>query len=78
MSNLQIYSSDEEFNAAPSVRRSRVSVWVFMVGLVALVVWAYFGRIDQVTRAPAQIIAEGRTQLIQSSDGGVLTQVHVK
>ena len=59
-------------------RFARYSLWVFMLGLVAMVVWAYFGRIDQVTRAPAQLIAQGRTQLIQSSDGGVLTQLHVK
>ena len=78
MNDLQVFSAGEVFNPLPPPRRSRVSIWVFMVGLVALVVWAYYGRIDQVTRAPAQIIAEGRTQLIQSSDGGVLTQVHVK
>ena len=59
-------------------RLARYSLWVLMVGIVALVVWAYLGRIDQVTRAPAQLIAQGRTQLVQSSDGGVLTQLHVK
>ena len=59
-------------------RLARYSLWVLMIGIVALVVWAYYGRIDQVTRAPAQLIAQGRTQLIQSSDGGVLTQLHVK
>ena len=59
-------------------RLARYSLWVLMIGIVALVVWAHYGRIDQVTRAPAQLIAQGRTQLIQSSDGGVLTQLHVK
>ena len=59
-------------------RKARITLWVCILGLLALVFWAYHGRIDQVTRAPAQIIAEGRTQLIQSSDGGVLTQLHVK
>ena len=43
-----------------------------------LLLWAAIGKIDQVTRAQAQIIAADRTQLIQSSDGGVLTQLHVK
>ena len=33
---------------------------------------------SQVTRAQAQIIAAERTQLVQSPDGGVLTQLHVK
>ena len=78
MNDSPIASSNDVFDPTPIPRTSRFSLWVFMVGLVALVVWAYHGRIDQVTRAPAQIIAEGRTQLIQSSDGGVLTQVHVK
>jgi membrane fusion protein, adhesin transport system len=49
-----------------------------MVGLVLIVVWAAFAEIDQVTRAQGQIIASDRTQLIQSPDGGVLTQLHVK
>jgi adhesin transport system membrane fusion protein len=68
-----------ELVQAPAAPRfARYSLWVLMLGILALVVWAYFGRIDQVTRAPAQLIAQGRTQLIQSSDGGVLTQLHVK
>lgn len=78
MNDSHTSSAGDLLHAAPASRTSRFSLWVFMVGLVALVAWAYVGRIDQVTRAPAQIIAEGRTQLIQSSDGGVLTQVHVK
>jgi adhesin transport system membrane fusion protein len=48
------------------------------LSLVALIAWASLATIDQVTRAQAQIIAEERTQLVQSPDGGVLTQLHVK
>lgn len=47
-------------------------------GLLALLLWSSIGEIDQVTRAQAQIIAAERTQLVQSSDGGVLTELHVK
>ena len=47
-------------------------------GLLLLLYWSSVGMIDQVTRAQAQIIASERTQLVQSSDGGVLTQLHVK
>lgn len=62
----------------PSPKRARSVLWILMVGICALVVWAYFGKIDQVTRAQAQVIAQERTQLVQSSDGGVLTMLHVK
>ena len=58
--------------------RARWSLRVMAVGLVFLVAWAAVGKIDQVTRAQAQIIASDRTQLVQSPDGGVLTQLHVK
>lgn len=51
---------------------------VTMVGIVLLFIWAAIGKIDQVTRAQAVLIAADRTQLIQSPDGGVLTELHVK
>lgn len=59
-------------------QRARWSLRVMFVGILLLLLWAAFGKIDQVTRAQALIIASERTQLIQSSDGGVLTQLHVK
>lgn len=47
-------------------------------GFVLLCLWASIGKIDQVTRTQAVLIAADRTQLIQSPDGGVLTELHVK
>jgi membrane fusion protein, adhesin transport system len=58
--------------------RARWSVRVMVGGMLLLLLWSYLGKIDQVTRAQAQIIAVERTQLVQSPDGGVLTQLHVK
>lgn len=51
---------------------------VMMLSLLALVFWAANSSIDQVTRAPGQLISPARIQLVQSSDGGVLTKIHVK
>lgn len=59
-------------------RVARLSLRVFALGLVLLVIWAAFGQIDQVTRAMGQVIVESRMQVIQSPDGGVLTELHVK
>jgi membrane fusion protein, adhesin transport system len=58
--------------------RARWSIRVMVGGILLLLLWSSVGKIDQVTRAQAQIIAAERTQLVQSSDGGVLTQLHVK
>jgi membrane fusion protein, adhesin transport system len=65
-------------NDLDSPLRARWVLRVIILGLVLLFIWAAIGRIDQVTRAQAVLIAADRTQLIQSSDGGVLTELHVK
>jgi len=61
----------------PQVNRSRLSIWIALIGIVILIVWASFAKIDQVTRAQATVIASARTQEIQASEGGVLTQLAV-
>lgn len=64
-----------------SMRRplgARMVVLAMSTGLIALVTWAAFAEIDQVTRAPAQVIAAERTQVIQAAESGVVTKIHVK
>lgn len=65
-------------NDLNSPLRSRWVLRVIILGLIVLVAWAAVGQIDQVTRAQAVLIAAERTQLVQSSDGGVLTALHIK
>jgi adhesin transport system membrane fusion protein len=47
-------------------------------GVLLLLGWAFVAEIDQVTRAPATIIAAARTQLVQSAESGVVTRLHVQ
>lgn len=61
----------------PQVARSRLSIWIALIGIVTLLIWASFAKIDQVTRAKATVIASARTQEIQASEGGVLTELAV-
>ena len=53
-------------------------LWVILVTLITFIVWASVSHIDQITRAPGQVIASSRTQIIQSSDGGVIQEMLVK
>ena len=48
------------------------------VVLVAGLVWAAFADIDQISRAPGQVIPAGRTQIVQSADGGVIDKIFIK
>ncbi|KTF08421.1 HlyD family type I secretion membrane fusion protein [marine sediment metagenome] len=61
----------------PKIDRSRLSIWIGLIGIIILIIWASFAKIDQVTRASATVIASARTQEIQASEGGVLTQLAV-
>lgn len=62
----------------PKTSKARWTIWVALLTIVSLVAWSAFAKIDQVTRATATVIASARTQEIQASDGGVLTQILVK
>lgn len=59
------------------IGRSRLNIWIALVGIITLLVWASFAKIDQVTRAKATVIASARTQEIQASEGGILTELAV-
>jgi len=61
-----------------SETRSSAVIWISLLALVCFLVWASQAELEQITRAPGQIIASGRTQVIQASDGGVLQALLVK
>jgi len=52
----------------------RVSVLLFSL----LFLWALIFHIDQVVHAQGQVIADARTQIVQSADGGVLVDIKIK
>jgi membrane fusion protein, adhesin transport system len=62
-------------------QRAGSSRWVLrtiVVGLAVLLAWSGVAKIDQVTRAPGQVIAAARTQVIQAPDGGVIKAIFVR
>lgn len=70
----------QEYRYTPTmlkVNRSRLSIWMALIGIVVLIIWASVAKINQVTRAKATVIASARTQEIQASEGGVLTELAV-
>jgi len=64
---------------APSYSRRLASIPLLTgIVLVAVLIWAAFAELDQISRAPGQIIPAGRTQLIQSAEGGVIDRIYVR
>jgi membrane fusion protein, adhesin transport system len=62
----------------PNNSGARLTLWVAVAGLVALIFWASQTEIDQVKRAQGQVIAIDRTQVVQAVDGGVLRELFVQ
>lgn len=48
---------------------------IFIVGFIA---WSLWAKLDQITRAPGQVIPTGRVQLIQSTNGGEIAKILVR
>lgn len=46
--------------------------------IVGLLIWAAWAELEQVTRANGQFIASSRNQVVQASDGGVLSEMRVQ
>lgn len=57
--------------------RARAFLYVAFLAVVALVIWAYFAPIDEVTRGSGRVIPAQQLQRVQSLDGGVVEQILV-
>jgi adhesin transport system membrane fusion protein len=49
-----------------------------LLAVIGFIAWASWAEIDQITRAPGQVIASSRNQLVQAPEGGVLQELLVK
>jgi adhesin transport system membrane fusion protein len=59
---------------------SQSSIVIYGIALffILAVAWSFWAELDQVSRAPGQIIPTGRVQVIQSTDGGQIARILVK
>jgi len=57
---------------------SRKLIYTFFIGFVIFIIWAYSFEIERSIRAQGQIIASDKTQVIQTSDGGIIEVINVK
>jgi adhesin transport system membrane fusion protein len=62
---------------------SRTRPAAIIVGLTAILVfgfiaWSMWAKLDQITRAPGQVIPSGRVQIIQSQNGGLISRILVR
>lgn len=58
--------------------RARALVRIGMLAVVALIVWAAYAQVDEVTRGEGKVIPSSQLQIVQSVDGGVVEEVAVR
>lgn len=58
--------------------RARALLYTVAITVLLLVVWAAFAKIDEVTRGTGKVIPSRQVQVIQSQDGGVVTEIKVR
>lgn len=59
------------------MRAKKLLYWIAIV-LVALIIWASFAKVDEVTRGEGRVIPSRQLQVIQSLDGGIVSAILVK
>jgi len=79
MKLFKLFSNPQDkFSVHHELNSSRLVLTVSAIALSAFLLWAYFAKIDEITRAPGTVISSSRTQIIQSQDGGTLEALYVK
>ena len=58
--------------------RARLLLRIFLVAVVLAVAWAGLTQVDEVTRGEGKVIPSGQLQVLQSLDGGVVSEILVK
>lgn len=59
------------------MRPSRL-VWAIALGLLALVIWASFFELDEVTTGAGKVVPTSKEQVVQSLEGGIIDQLNVR
>lgn len=59
------------------MRRPGVTIWIIAAVVVIFVLWAAFAWVDEIVRAPGNVVSSSRPQIIQNLEGGILASLNV-
>lgn len=59
-------------------RGSRLLLWLSLIIVLVLIVWAALGHIDEVVRGQGKVVPSSQVQEVQSLDGGVVEEILVR
>lgn len=62
----------------PALPKASLIIWIVALGFGALLVWAAFFQLEEVSTGTGKVIPSSKEQNIQSLEGGILTKLDVK
>ena len=72
---MSVAAFDDDF--ADKMRRPSLTIWMICLAVVVFVVWAAFAWVDEIVRAPGEVVSSSRPQIIQNLEGGILAELNV-
>ena len=66
---------DAEFEAG--LKRPSLVIWMSAAAVAVFVFWAAIAWVDEIVRAPGEVISSSRPQIIQNLEGGILAELLV-
>ena len=64
--------------AEHSPKGARITIWLSVAAAVVLLVWAALAQLDEVTRGEGKVIPSRQIQVLQSLDGGIVSEILVR
>ena len=55
----------------PALPRASLFIWIICAGLLALLIWAWLFKIEEVSTGTGKVISSSKEQVIQSLEGGI-------
>jgi ATP-binding cassette, subfamily C, bacterial LapB len=68
-------------DAVMSRRDTQRAQWIVraaLISVLALIAWAWFARVEEVTRGEGRVVPSRQLQVVQSLDGGVVSEILVR
>ena len=62
----------------PPLPKASVFIWMICLGLLTLLLWAWFFKLEEVSTGTGKVVSSSKEQTIQSLEGGILTKLNVR
>ncbi|MCU0801851.1 MAG: HlyD family type I secretion periplasmic adaptor subunit [Rhodobacteraceae bacterium] len=62
---------------AERTRGPSLTIWLITLTVLVFIVWSAFAWLEEIVRAPGQVVPSSRPQIIQNLEGGILAELNV-